>query len=627
MPRDSTDFGKSHPGGSMKTIFWALMTIAGGQAAMSVRLVPGLPSPQPVGTVIGLMPRVEVSGPGIYTYRYSVSTGNGPFHVVRDFSQAPNFAWMPEMFEHAARIRVTVRNSTTKETSEGELPFEIISRVNGSRAVVTPTAHPLVALFSSPPCPQGAEFRAAFRKKGDEVTAHTRSEQCRGTASHNVYVAGMRADSDYEMRAEFVNGDSIKPDVWIPFHTGLSDGQFPPVATQAHRASGRSAAEALVVRSMVDPWRATATDLDGNVVWYLSAPGSFLTRVLPGGRFLVHAEGANSANTMKRWQLLRELDLASNTIRETNISRVAEQLESRGIKSDCKTGGKECVSGFHHEAIRLPNGHTMVLAGLERLYPAGTQGSKEPVDILGDLILDLDEDFQLTWAWNSFDHLDLKRAALGNEKCKAGPGDDGCTPVFLASEANGWLHSNALYYMPHTGDLLLSIPEQDWVIKIDYKNGNGTGKVLWRLGQDGDFIAKSNDRYPWFSYQHDVGFDPESGLLVLFDDGHRRKIKDPKANNRGQTWQIDEANRTATLIMNADLGVYAVAVGSAQPLSDGNYSFESGFISPGPAGLGTMYCRTTETSPTGEIVYAQQVEGALTYRSFRLPDMYSAPRK
>lgn len=610
----------------MKAIVFLLMSVAMSQAALSVRLVSSVPSPQPVGNAIGLIPRVEVSGPGTYTYRYAVSSGNGAFRVIRDFSQAPAFTWMPELFEHEARIRVTVRNNATKEAADGELPFTIVSRVKDSRAVVTPTAHPLIALFSSPPCPQGAVFRVAFRKKGDEAASHTRSEQCRGTASQNIYVAGMRADSDYEMRGELSDAGGMKPDAWLPFHTGLLDGQFPPARTQLGRAPGQAAADVLLVRSMVDPWRATATDLDGNVVWY-SSPGSFVVRVVRGGTFLVHADGSNSANTMKRWQVLRELDLAGNTLRETNVSRLAEQLESRGIKSDCRTGGKECVSGFHHEAIRLPNGHTMVLAGLERMYPAGTQGSKKPVDILGDLILDLDEDFQLVWVWNSFDHLDLKRASLGNEKCKAGPGDDGCTPVFLAPEANGWLHSNSLYYIPVTGDVLLSIPEQDWIIKIDYKNGSGTGKVLWRLGEGGEFTARSDDPHPWFSYQHDAGFDPETGLLIVFDDGHRRKDKDPNAHNRGQAWKLDEESRTATLIMNADLGAYAVAVGSAQPLSNGNYSFESGFIGPSPAGLGTMYCRTTETSPAGQIVYAQQVEGALTYRSFRVPDMYSAPRK
>jgi arylsulfate sulfotransferase len=612
----------------MKIIVLGILSMAAASAAIPIKLATSVPSPQPVGAVIGLVPRVQVPAPGMYTYRYMVSTGGGPFRVIRDFSQQGEFAWTPELHEHEARVRVTIRNNGTKETADAEIPFRIVSRIKGSTAVITATSHPLVALFSAPPCPEGTEFRVAFQRQGDEVLTHTPAEPCRSNISKNVYVAGMRADTDYQMRSELVKSGSVKPGAWMPFHTGMTDGRFPAISTPTARAAGQTSAERIIIRSLTDPWRAGATDLDGNVLWYLNpASNSFLTRVIPGGRFLVHADGANSANDMKRWQLLRELNLLGNTLRETNISRLAEQLETHGIKSDCKKGSQQCVSGFHHEAIRLPNGHTLVLAGLERMFPAGTQGAKEEVDILGDLLLDLDEDFQLTWFWNSFDHMDLKRASLGNEKCKGGPGDDGCTPVFLASEANGWLHSNALNYSARTGDLLVSIPEQDWIIKLDYKNGKGSGKILWKLGLGGDFTAKSDDPYPWFSYQHDPGFDPETGLLVVFDDGHRRKDKDPKANNRGQAWKIDEDSRTATLVMNADLGVYAVAVGSSQPLSDGSYSWESGFINPGPSGMGGMYSRTIETSPAGKIAYAQQVDGGLTYRSFRVPDMYSVPRK
>jgi arylsulfate sulfotransferase len=279
------------------------------------------------------------------------------------------------------------------------------------------------------------------------------------------------------------------------------------------------------------------------------------------------------------------------------------------------------VPGFHHDFIRLANGHTLAIAGIERMFPAGTQGATERVDVLGDLVIDLDPDLQVAWVWNSFDHMDVKRASLGNEKCKEGAGDDGCTPVFLAPTANDWLHSNSLSYVPGSGDLLVSIPEQDWVVKLDYKDGKGTGKVLWRLGLDGDFTVKSDDPYPWFSYQHDAGFKPAgSDTLVLFDDGHRRKTKIPTANNRGQVWKLDEANHTATLVMNADLGVYALAVGSAQALSGGGYSFEAGFLNP-PA----ISSRSIETSADGKIIYAQQREGGLTYRSFRVANMYSTP--
>jgi arylsulfate sulfotransferase len=369
--------------------------------------------------------------------------------------------------------------------------------------------------------------------------------------------------------------------------------------------------------------RPIATDLDGNIIWYLRQP-SFLTRMLPGGHFLGLGEGLNSANDMRRHQLVREFDLAGNILRETNISRVAEQLASRGIQSDCKKGGEQCVPSFHHEVTRLPNGHTLTLAGIERMFPAGTQGAKERVDILGDLIVDLDENFQVAWVWNAFDHMDVKRAGPPDSKCKIGNGSGGCTAIFLADTANGWLHSNSLNYNPADGSLLISMPEQNWVLKINYQDGKGDGKVLWRLGAEGDFRALTSDPEPWFSFQHDAGLEPTgSNLLTVLDDGHERQKKHPDAHNRGQVWKLDEKNKTAELVYNVDLGVYAIAVGSAQTLSNGGYSFEAGFINPGP----TPYGRAIETSADGKVVYAQQVDGMIDYRTFRVPNLYSAPTK
>src|SRR6185369_11343010 len=108
-------------------------------------------------------------------------------------------------------------------------------------------------------------------------------------------------------------------------------------------------------------------------------------------------------------------------------------------------------------------------------------------------------------------------------------------------------------------------------------DGKGTGKVLWRLGEGGDLKSDTNDKLPWFSYQHDVAFEPAgSDTLVLFDNGHRRQKKEEKkddkdakedkektwtppaeAHSRGQVWKIDETARKATLLVNADMGGYA----------------------------------------------------------------------
>ncbi|MFN7998591.1 MAG: aryl-sulfate sulfotransferase [Bryobacteraceae bacterium] len=603
----------------------AVHSCAAAAAPMSVHLMTALPSPQPVGTPIGLITHVDEAAKGTLVYRYSVGTPGGPSHIIRDYSQQRDFAWMPALYEHDVTLRVTVRNNETKETAQDQQSFRIVSRIRNASSLVTPTFNPLIALFSSPPCPEGSKFRVAFQPEGGGDLNHTPLTPCVASRSNNVYVAGMRPDSEYRLRGEVVNGSDVAAGAWLPFHSGILDGDFPPVSIPVPRASGSRPPEPVLVLSIASAGglkRPIATDLDGNIIWYLSSP-QFLTRMLPGGRLMALSEGTNAGNEMRRLQILREMDLAGNSLRETNIVRVAEQLENRGIHSDCKKGGKECVSGFHHEAIRLPDGHTLVVAGLERILPAGTQGSKEPVDVLGDLVIDLDEDFQVKAVWNSFDHVDLKRASLEDAKCKEGPGAGGCPPIFLAAQANGWLHSNSLNYIPSTGDFLVSMPEQDWVLKIDWRNGKGSGKVLWRLGEGGDFAAKTSDPRPWFSYQHDAGFEPVgSDLLTILDDGHVRHKKDPKANTRGQVWKLDEQAHTATLLHNADLGVYAVAVGSAQALKDGGYSFECGFINPA-----SVYSRAVETSPEGKVVYAQQVEGLIVYRSFRVADLYSAPTK
>lgn len=592
--------------------------------AIVVHLLPALSSPQPVGTPIGLTTKIADPSKGMHAFRFAVGVNGGPLRIVRDFSQSRDFTWMPALYEHNATIRVTARNNDTKETAEDETHFQIVSRVKGASPVVTPTSNPLIALFSAAPCPEGSQFRVGFRAVGEEAISRTPAEACRGSISSNVLVAGMRADTEYQMRSELSGDGGEKHGEWLLFRTGILDGDFAPVSIAVPRSGGASSGILIYsAASASSRTRPFATDQQGRMIWYLRSP-AFLTRVLPGGRFLALADGENASNTIERNQLLRELDLGGNIVRETNASRVAEQLESRGIHSDCRKGGKECLSAFHHDAIRLPNGHTLAVAGLERMMPAGTQGSQAPVDVLGDVVVELDDQFQVVGSWNGFDHLDVSRASLGNAKCKEGPGRGGCAAVFLAEEANGWTHSNALNYIPSSGDFLISMPEQSWVLKVDYKDGKGSGKVLWRLGKDGDFTVKSDDPYPWFSYQHDAGFEPVgSNRLTLVDNGHARHDKDSNAKTRGQVWQIDEEKHTATLVRNVNLQLYSPAIGSAQTLKDGGYSFEAGYIdfplSP--------YGRTVETDRDGRIVFAMDVQGLLVYRSYRVDDMYSAPPK
>jgi hypothetical protein len=262
-------------------------------------------------------------------------------------------------------------------------------------------------------------------------------------------------------------------------------------------------------------------------------------------------------------------------------------------------------------------------------------------------LIDLDENLQLSWLWNAFDNLDVSRKALGDEKCGGKHGGLPCAPVYLGESANDWLHANAVSYCPRDGNLLLSLPEQDWVIKIDYQDGKGSGKVLWKLGEGGDLKSDITDKTKWFSYQHDAAFEPAgSDTLVLFDNGHRRQKKDEKKDDkdakdkdakdkdakdtekppeekehsRGQVWKIDEQARTATLLMNADMGGYSPFMGSAQRLSNGNFHFSASVIRTNAS----RNAHAIETTPDGTIVYTLETMPA--YRSNRIADLYTPPR-
>jgi len=146
-------------------------------APFPVRLLPSVSPPQPVGVRVGLQPFIASPPQGVAVYRYSVSVNGGPFRIIRDYSQDPAFVWSPELYEHDATVRVSVRINGTKDIVTGDLPYRITPRLQGSTPQVTPTAHPLIALFSAPACPEGSKFQVAFRRDGDEAISRTPAQR------------------------------------------------------------------------------------------------------------------------------------------------------------------------------------------------------------------------------------------------------------------------------------------------------------------------------------------------------------------------------------------------------------------------------------------------------------------
>jgi hypothetical protein len=582
-------------------------------ASMQAHLSPSLASPQPVGTTISWQASTTGTFLASLSYRFSVAPLGSPLNIVRDFESSTSFQWTPSQHEGWYVIETTVRNNNTEATAQALALFQVTSLVTGNQAVVSSTAHPLVALYSAPTCPAGSTIAVELSQPGTGYTQWTSTTPCVSGLSMNFYVAGMQANTTYQLSHKVVTGLKSVQSPGQSFTTGSipSGLTFPNFTVQHSAGLGASLNQNILLHSFLTDWpRSAATDFYGNIIWYYPQLG-IVQRPVAGGTMLMTASlGSKAAEG--RGQLVREIDLAGNTLRETSAERVSEQLLAMGEPQP--------IDSFNHEATRLPNGYTAVLASVEGIYPAGTQGSTGPVDILGNIVVVLDENFQVVWYWNAFDHLDVSRAATLGDICTTS--NVGCPPLVLASTANDWLHANSIAYSSTDGNLIVSLRAQDWVIKIDYENGAGTGNVIWRLGPQGDFTMNSSDPYPWFTHQHDATYEPGgTTMMSLYDNGNTRVAQNPglTENSRGQVLQIDEASRSVTLLLNQDLGVYAQAFGSTELLQNGNYAFMSGWVNPGLF----QSAQDLEVSPNGTVQFQLRSRPATAYRSFRMGSFYN----
>jgi hypothetical protein len=576
-----------------------------------ISMTPSEAAPQLVGEPITWTATVADAPLGL-VYQFSVKAPHETLHVVRDFSFDDHFTWAP-MEEGTYRIKVTVKDGfDAMDAQSAVVNDKVDSRVKGADAVISPTSNPLVALFSVPPGPKGlvdVEFAVASATPFWRSTNELPSMPGKST---NFFVAGMLPNTTYKMRYVRSNGTVSSPQL---FTTGAlpTTLTFPTFTVQQPPGPGSDSKEDMIFhqfgKSPTNVPNPLATDLNGIVLWYYDASHSGLTftfsgqSLVPGGTVLLIGIDADPHVPNAR-NILREIDLAGDTVRETNLDAVNAELTAMG---------HDQIYSFSHDVERLPNGQTAVIGLTERTV--NINGT--PTDYVGADIVVLDDNLQVAWVWDSFDHLDVNRGPVLGEVLQ--PGSQIPTASVPRLPAVDWLHPNAVSWSPADGNLVLSIRNQDWVIKIDYRNGEGDGHVIWRLGQDGDFTVNSTDPNPWFSHQHDAHYVDDT-TMVLFDNGTTRRESDPNANSRGQVWKLDEETMTATLVVNADLGSWAGALGAAQRLSNGNYSFTMGEIGPEPPPPHPP-AQTIEVSPDGTRVYDLK-DSQMEYRSFRIRTLY-----
>jgi arylsulfate sulfotransferase len=597
----------------------------------TISLTPSTPSPQLVGDrVVWTATAANCGNAPVYQYRVAITSeaseddddrfersGNSgdrwrkhlQFRMVRDFSPGNTFVWSPQQ-EGPYQIMVRVKDSfDATDAISAVVPATANSRVTGTVAVVTPTLNPLVAMYSAPAREDGnmqVKFRPAAGTS-DSLWMTTNKLPCVDGKSRNFLVAGMLANTSYEM-VHVTSDGALSASLFFTTGAPPATLSFPRFTVRQapgpesddsqqmiyHNFAGRPAPNAV---------NQVATDLNGRIEWYYDPLESGLVNVgnpgilESGGTVLVLGRDRNRT---LGFNVLREIDLAGNPLRETNIDAVNAQL---------KIKGQGIIYGFHHEMLRLPNGNIATHGwNLRTVDVNGT-----PTPYAGNLLVVLDTNFQVVWTWDAFDHLDVHRGPILGDVCTGQP-----CPIVGAVD---WLHANGIARSPEDGELLISVRHQDWVIKIDYDHGSGDGHIIWRLGKDGDFAINSTEPNPWFSYQHNVHYIDEKTLL-LFDNGNSRCFGVNNCHSRGQIWTIDEKNMTASPVLNVDLGNFSDSQGSAETLPNGNFVFTSGSQGP-PAAI---FGQSIEVLPDGTKVYVLEA-GAREYRSYRMRGLYRGIRR
>lgn len=623
--------------GAALTVGFLALPAAYGQVSLSI-----MPSASSAAIGQTITVSASASDPSnssaTFTYQFNLlPPGVSNHSLIRDYSPVNSFPFTTTGPEGVYTIQVVALESNGMST-RGTAPLTF-TPVATSAPVVSATANPLVAMYSLPPCPAGSQARVHFRLEGTFLWTYTPYQNCTGNTSLNFLIGGMRASSTYTLQHDIFTGpvDTLGPMM------GFTTGAIPSTALSAipsynigvGATSPNSTAYPVLLTAPVangtTEFTPFAVDTAGKLIWYLPdlvssmQQGSYMTHPVPGGTFLVIANlhGPNDK------QLLREYDLAGNLLRETNATAISAELA---------TMGKNPITSISHEIFRFPNGDTGFIGTVEKIIPTAYDSSTNTVhsnvDVLGDMAVVLDSNFHLKWSWNEFDHYqefattwpstgaplppytgDLDETCLPNGGC---PLLENINPATgqVYTVANDWTHSNSLAPAPD-GNLIISIRHQDMVVKITYNDGSGNGDIQWKLGPQGSFassVPTGLTPYQFFNtHEHDAEYDPATGLLSLFDNGNTR-VSLYGGNSRGQAWQIDGANLTATRVVNIELGAYSRATGSAQRLANNNYHFYLGFISPNS--------RSVEVTTSGADEFELVLPSAVGYRSFRMNSLY-----
>ena len=207
------------------------------------------------------------------------------------------------------------------------------------------------------------------------------------------------------------------------------------------------------------------------------------------------------------------------------------------LDMDKAAGGKHKI--IHHDVRMDKYGHIVTLIRNSKIVDMRPYGGSGMDTLGGDGILVMDTTGKELWTWSVWDVWDISK------------------DPYIKRFAYDRFHINCINF-DTDGNYLVSVAIEDQIWKINAK----TGKIMWKLGKDGDFKM---DTTCYFSFQHSVHINPQGDLMV-FDNSLWKKV------SGGVSFKLDTVNKVATTVIKATLppNKYTSRMGSAYLLPNGN---------------------------------------------------------
>ena len=212
-------------------------------------------------------------------------------------------------------------------------------------------------------------------------------------------------------------------------------------------------------------------DASGEVVWY------YKTDVRIAGA--TQLNNGNILFTLSDFRTV-EIDWLGNVIQQWYASKRPQGTLDNAVAVSAKA--------IHHQPFEMPSGHFLTFSAVSQevknYYTSETDPNapRKTALVMGDKVIEYDRKGAIQWSWDSFDYLDPYRIGYNTI--------NRYWDVRGFPDHMDWTHGNGLTHDHFDDSIIISLRNQDAIIKIDKKHMKSSG--YWEREQAGLLIFRQN---------------------------------------------------------------------------------------------------------------------------------------